>query len=477
MASSPRQGPLPARRLGRPARRDRQEAPEPDAGLVRAVRAARSPTSRGLAGITEDEVMERVQYLLDKRIIREVTPIFDTRALGYSSMLVAAKVDAEQPAPRGAVHQLAPGRHAQLPAQPRVQPLVHARGRAGHEARPGRHARRDGGQDRRRVDPPAADAEAVQDPHGPRDGGRHRRAQDGRRGRRADGAGPDRALRRRHRGHQGHAGPDGGALGRLRPGRREARRERGRRCWRGWPRCRSAAGCAAWPRSSTTAARASPPTAWACGPCRTARSWTPAAGWPRSAASRHCYQRPTYADWPYSVFTMAHGRSKEECDAVLDAIAESTAGSRSARRCTRAPSSRRSGCSISRTTSSAGKRSTGPERLLPLGHALGRALPAGAARPPGRRELAGAGDARDRPRPDLHRARLRRRADRRRRQRLRRLRLLLGPADPRPRASGDPRGGRRGRRARARPSARRRRARSSWPRPSRRACRRSTCCG
>jgi DNA-binding Lrp family transcriptional regulator len=36
----------------------------------------------------------------------------------------------------------------------------------------------------------------------------------------------------------------------------------------------------------------------------------------------HCYQRPTYEDWPYSVFTMAHGRSKQECDAVLDAIAE-----------------------------------------------------------------------------------------------------------------------------------------------------------
>ena len=44
----------------------------------------------------------------------------------------------------------------------------------------------------------------------------------------------------------------------------------------------------------------------------------------RMAAFRgisHCYQRPTYSDWPYSVFTMAHGRSKEECDAVLDAIA------------------------------------------------------------------------------------------------------------------------------------------------------------
>jgi siroheme decarboxylase len=36
----------------------------------------------------------------------------------------------------------------------------------------------------------------------------------------------------------------------------------------------------------------------------------------------HCYQRPTYADWPYSVFTMAHGRSKEECDAILDSIAD-----------------------------------------------------------------------------------------------------------------------------------------------------------
>ena len=46
---------------------------------------------------------------------------------------------------------------------------------------------------------------------------------------------------------------------------------------------------------------------------------------PRMAAFRgisHCYQRPTYEDWPYSVFTMAHGRSKEECDAILDAIAD-----------------------------------------------------------------------------------------------------------------------------------------------------------
>jgi DNA-binding Lrp family transcriptional regulator len=47
----------------------------------------------------------------------------------------------------------------------------------------------------------------------------------------------------------------------------------------------------------------------------------------RMAAVRgisHCYQRPTYKDWPYSVFTMAHGRSKDECDAILDSIADMT---------------------------------------------------------------------------------------------------------------------------------------------------------
>ncbi len=38
----------------------------------------------------------------------------------------------------------------------------------------------------------------------------------------------------------------------------------------------------------------------------------------------HCYQRPTYEDWPYSIFTMAHGRSKQECDAILDSIAQLT---------------------------------------------------------------------------------------------------------------------------------------------------------
>ena len=50
-----------------------------------------------LAELPEDEVLRRTRRLLDERIIREVTPIFDTRVLGYSSMLVAAKVDPEHP--------------------------------------------------------------------------------------------------------------------------------------------------------------------------------------------------------------------------------------------------------------------------------------------------------------------------------------------------------------------------------------------
>ena len=49
------------------------------------------------AGITEEQVLAMVQQLLKDRIIRQVTPIYDTRALGYGSMLVAAKVDAEHP--------------------------------------------------------------------------------------------------------------------------------------------------------------------------------------------------------------------------------------------------------------------------------------------------------------------------------------------------------------------------------------------
>jgi len=36
----------------------------------------------------------------------------------------------------------------------------------------------------------------------------------------------------------------------------------------------------------------------------------------------HCYYRPSCAeDWPYSLYTMVHARSEEECAAAIDALA------------------------------------------------------------------------------------------------------------------------------------------------------------
>jgi DNA-binding Lrp family transcriptional regulator len=42
------------------------------------------------------------------------------------------------------------------------------------------------------------------------------------------------------------------------------------------------------------------------------------------AAVSHCYKRPTYDDWPYSVFTMVHGQSARDCEATIDAIRTET---------------------------------------------------------------------------------------------------------------------------------------------------------
>jgi DNA-binding Lrp family transcriptional regulator len=41
-------------------------------------------------------------------------------------------------------------------------------------------------------------------------------------------------------------------------------------------------------------------------------------------AVSHCYQRPSYPEWPYNLFTMVHGKSEEECEQTLTAIAEAT---------------------------------------------------------------------------------------------------------------------------------------------------------
>ncbi len=38
----------------------------------------------------------------------------------------------------------------------------------------------------------------------------------------------------------------------------------------------------------------------------------------------HCYQRLTYPDWPYNLFTMIHAKSKENCQAVAREISQET---------------------------------------------------------------------------------------------------------------------------------------------------------
>lgn len=38
----------------------------------------------------------------------------------------------------------------------------------------------------------------------------------------------------------------------------------------------------------------------------------------------HCYDRTTSPDWPYNLYTMIHGQSREECEAIVARLAEAT---------------------------------------------------------------------------------------------------------------------------------------------------------
>jgi DNA-binding Lrp family transcriptional regulator len=39
----------------------------------------------------------------------------------------------------------------------------------------------------------------------------------------------------------------------------------------------------------------------------------------------HCYQRPAYPPrWPYTLFTMIHGQTRDEVEAIVDEIARET---------------------------------------------------------------------------------------------------------------------------------------------------------
>jgi siroheme decarboxylase len=273
------------------------------------------------AELAVDDVQSRTQRLLDERIIREITPIFDTRALGYSSMLVAAKVDSEFPHRAAEIVNSHPGvshnylrthdfnlwftiatpPDSQLGLEGTLEVLQELTGAESIRQLPtltlfkiNMNLEMEGGTDALAASIEAAPPRELEaQPYDDTDVAVIRALQ-----------GPMEVTDRPYDAAAAEVGMTTDAfLDHLRAmvDRKILRRVAAilfhRRA--GF----SANGMGVWrvpeEKISETGGR--------------------------MAAVRgisHCYQRPTYADWPYSVFTMAHGRSKEECDAVLDAIAE-----------------------------------------------------------------------------------------------------------------------------------------------------------
>jgi DNA-binding Lrp family transcriptional regulator len=275
------------------------------------------------AEVSEDEVLRRVQHLIDERIIRQVTPIFDTRALGYSSMLVAAKVDPENPHRAAKVINAHPGvshnylrNHefnlwftiatepdSKLGLQGTLEALAEEAGATSVRELPTLKMfkiRMDLEMEGD-TEALASAAEAVEpaekDPQ-PYDEF-------------------DIAVIRALQGDMPVV-PEPYA-----PAAKELGIEQGKLLehLEGMKERRLLRRVAAILFHRRAGFSANGMGVWKV-PDGEELDYGK-----RMAAYRgisHCYQRPTYADWPYSVFTMAHGRSKEECDAILDAIAEDT---------------------------------------------------------------------------------------------------------------------------------------------------------
>jgi siroheme decarboxylase len=275
------------------------------------------------AGISEEEAMDRVQRLLDERIIRQVTPIFDTRALGYRSMLVAAKVDPENPwraakiinAHPGVSHNYLRNHEFNIWFTIAVEPDS----RLGLDGTLEALAAEAGAESVRQLptlklfkirmdlemegdtQALASAAQAVEpaetepQPYDERDVAVIRALQ-----------GDLPVVAEPYAAAAAEVGMTGAALLEHLEGMRERRLLRRVAAILYHRRAGfSANGMGVWnaPEDRVEAIGR------------------------RMAAFRgisHCYQRPTYPDWPYSLFTMAHGRSKEECDAILDAIAGDT---------------------------------------------------------------------------------------------------------------------------------------------------------
>jgi siroheme decarboxylase len=276
------------------------------------------------AGISEDEVMTRVQRLLDERIIRQVTPIFDTRALGYSSMLVAAKVDPDNPWRAANVINEHPGvSHNYLrnhefniwftiatePDSPLglEQTLTRLGELAGAESirqlptlklfkiRMDLEMEKGSETLSGQVAEAVAPAETERQPYDDF----------------------DRAVIRATQGAmpvipEPYA-PAAAAL--------QMPQEQLLEHLQGMVERRLLRRVAAILFHRRAGYSANGMGVWKVPDERVLEMGMQMS---QFRGISHCYQRPTYADWPYSVFTMAHGRSKEECDAILDSIAEHT---------------------------------------------------------------------------------------------------------------------------------------------------------
>jgi siroheme decarboxylase len=276
-----------------------------------------------LGGSSEAEVMGRVQRLLDKRIIRQVTPIFDTRALGYSSMLVAAKVDPEFPHRAARVINAHPGvshnylrdhdfnlwftiatePDSRLGLDGTLEVLAHEAGAESVRKLPTlklfkirMDLEMEGDTEAlARAAEASEPIELEPQPYDALDVSVIRALQGDMTVVAEPYAAAAAELGMRQQSFLEHlAGmQERGLL------RRVAAILYHRRA--GF----SANGMGVWRVPDERVLEVGRQMACVRG-------------------VSHCYQRPTYEDWPYSLFTMAHGRSKEECDAVLDAIATQT---------------------------------------------------------------------------------------------------------------------------------------------------------
>ena len=274
----------------------------------------------GEADLELDDVLARTQRLLDGRIIREITPIFDTRALGYESMLVAAKIDAEHPQRAAQIVNAHPGvshnylrthefnlwftiatpPDSKLGLRGTLDALMEETGAESMRELPtltlfkiNMNLEMEKGTEALAAPVEAAPPRELEpQPYDEDDIALIKALQ-----------GPMAAVARPYDAAAGELGiSTEELLDRLRGmvDRKILRRVAAilyhRRA--GF----SANGMGVWNVPEDRIMEVAPLMASFRG-------------------ISHCYQRPTYPDWPYSVFTMAHGRSKEECDAILDSIA------------------------------------------------------------------------------------------------------------------------------------------------------------